>query len=111
MSTLRRENGIPAPQGGAPTPRVARPIQVPTDRIIVLGMGAWLLALAIILLVPSLHRADRAWWPWVCVTGLVLGALGYLYVRRGRGNAASAHQAGSESVPAENEPADSQSYY
>lgn len=53
-------------------------------------LAGWALALAVILAVPSLHQGDRDWWPWTCVAGLVLGALGYLYLRRGRGNAASA---------------------
>ena len=44
---------------------------------------------AVVLAVPSLHEGERDWWPWTCVTGLVLGASA-LYVRRGRGNAAGA---------------------
>ena len=34
------------------------------------------------------HADERSWWPWACVAGMTLGAVGYLYVRRGRGNAA-----------------------
>ena len=65
-------------------------LQVPTRRIIQVGLATWLVALVVTLLVPSLHSGDRSWWPWACVSGLVLGSLGYAYVARGRGNAADA---------------------
>jgi hypothetical protein len=39
--------------------------------------------------VPSMHSGDRSWWPWTCVTGIVLGAFAYWYVGRGRGGTAS----------------------
>ena len=35
-------------------------------------------------------EGDRGWWPWACVAGLVLGAMGWAYLRRGRGNARDA---------------------
>ncbi|MFZ1373226.1 DUF2530 domain-containing protein [Nostocoides sp.] len=89
MSTLRRDNGIPAP-------RAPEPIGFHMARIVLLGMGGWVVALVVTLLVPALHQGDRSWWPWACVAGLVLGAIGYLYVRRGRGNAADAHPAPAE---------------
>ena len=47
----------------------------------------WLVALVVTLVVPALHEGDRDWWPWTCVAGLVLGAMGWAYLRRGRGNA------------------------
>jgi hypothetical protein len=62
-------------------------LQVPTQRIIEIGLAIWALALLATLLVPTLHEGDRSWWPWACVAGLVLGTVGLLYVRRGRGNA------------------------
>ena len=46
--------------------------------------------LIVTLAVPALHEGDRHWWPWCCVAGIVLGLIGYSYVRRGRGNAADA---------------------
>ena len=46
--------------------------------------------LVVLLLVPSLREGERSWWIWVPVTGMLLGALGYVYLRRGRGNAAMA---------------------
>lgn len=54
------------------------------------GLIAWTIVLAVLLLVPSLRSDERSWWVWVPVAGLALGALGYGYLRRGRGNAAQA---------------------
>ena len=70
---------------------VLEAMQVPTQRIIAIGLVLWLVALAVTLLVPALHEGDRSWWPWACVAGFVLGSIGLAYVRRGRGNA---HDAG-----------------
>lgn len=61
---------------------------VDTLRVIEIGLAVWAVILVIIVAVPALHEGDRGWWPWVPVAGLVLGALGWLYMRRGRGNAA-----------------------
>lgn len=66
-------------------------LQVPTQRIIAIGLGLWAVALLVTLVVPALHTGSRDWWPWACVAGFVLGSIGFLYVRRGRGNA---HDAG-----------------
>lgn len=91
----RRVDGIPPdalPEGVSEREiEVLEAMQVPTQRIIAIGLVLWLVALATTLLVPSLHEDDRSWWPWACVAGLVLGAIGLVYVRRGRGNA---HDAG-----------------
>lgn len=70
---------------------VLEAMEVPTQRIIAIGLALWLVALVVTLIVPALHEGDRSWWPWACVAGFVLGAIGFLYVRRGRGNA---HDAG-----------------
>lgn len=63
------------------------PIHAPMLRIVEIGLLCWLVALAVTLVVPSLHQGARDWWPWTCVAGFVFGGLGWLYVRRGRGNA------------------------
>lgn len=73
-----------------PGTREVRPLAVDTVHVIVAGMALWLAALVVTLAVPALHTGDRDWWPWTCVTGLVLGALGLVYLRRGRGSAAIA---------------------
>jgi hypothetical protein len=77
----------------APEPAAAeelRPVAVPMTRIVAIGIGVWAVALVVTLVVPTLHEGPRSWWPWCCVAGLVLGLMGYAYVRRGRGNAAEA---------------------
>ena len=90
-----REDPVP-PSGPAPegaTPLVSQapqypPLPVRTATVIKAGTLAWALALIVTLGVPVLHADERSWWPWTCVAGMTLGAVGYLYVRRGRGNAA-----------------------
>jgi hypothetical protein len=79
----------PAPRSAA---RVTEPQPLPwrTTRVVLWGIALWALALAVTLLVPGLHTGERSWWPWSCVAGIVLGGLGYSYVRRGRGNATDA---------------------
>ncbi len=66
------------------------PLPVPMARIIEVGLAVWVVALVVVLVVPALHEGGRSWWPWCCVAGLGLGALGWVYLRRGRGNAAEA---------------------
>jgi hypothetical protein len=61
---------------------------VRTATVIKVGVAVWAVALALTLTVPGLHTGERDWWPWACVAGITLGVIGYLYVRRGRGNAA-----------------------
>lgn len=72
-----------------PEPQPLRPLAVDTIHVVQIGMGSWAVALVVCLLAPALHTGDRHWWPWACVTGLVLGLLGLVYLYRGRGNAAN----------------------
>jgi hypothetical protein len=74
------------PPRGIPIDRI-RPLRVPMLRVVEVGLACWLVALAVVLVVPALHEGERGWWPWACVAGLVLGAMGWGYLRRGRGNA------------------------
>jgi len=69
---------------------VPQPLRVDTGRVLLVGIALWLVALAVTLLVPSLHEGERSWWPWVCVAATVGGLLALTYVRRGRGNAETA---------------------
>ena len=81
------------PEPGHPVPPPARepqPLSVSTARVVLWGIGAWAVALVVTLAVPALHTGSRDWWPWCCAAGIVLGFLGFSYVRRGRGNAAEA---------------------
>lgn len=73
---------------GSPAP--VEPLRVPTQRIIAVGVGLWLVALVVTLAVPTLHIGDRSWWPWTCLTGALLGLFAMWFVRRGKGNAAGA---------------------
>ena len=78
-------------QSSTPGPRPApQPLRVDTGRVLLVGIALWLVALAVTLLVPSLHDGERSWWPWVCVAAAVGGLLALTYVRRGRGNAETA---------------------
>lgn len=65
-------------------------MHVPMLRVVEWGMLVWAVALVVTLVVPALRTGERDWWPWACVAGIGLGAIGWLYVRRGRGNAADA---------------------
>jgi hypothetical protein len=82
---------LPASPSDRPTPREQaqqiEPLHVPMLRIVEAGILVWLVALVVTLVVPALHEGDRDWWPWTCVAGMVLGGMGWVYVRRGRGNA------------------------
>ena len=80
------ERAAPAEKASASTGYP--PLPVSSKRVIKVGMVVWAVALIVTLVVPSLHEGERSWWPWACVAGLLLGLFGYLYVRRGRGNAA-----------------------
>ncbi|AKU17958.1 DUF2530 domain-containing protein [Luteipulveratus mongoliensis] len=68
------------------------PTALPFDtlRVVEIGIALWAIALVAALAIPALHEGDRDWWPWVPVAGMALGALGWVYLRRGRGNAAEA---------------------
>lgn len=66
------------------------PVKVDTAKVILAGIACWVVALVVLLIIPALHTEGRSWWPWVPVVGILLGALGYAYVRRGRGNASAA---------------------
>lgn len=66
------------------------PVKVDVLRVLEIGVALWAVALVLTIAVPALHGGDRGWWPWSCVAGIVGGAAGWVYVRRGRGNAAAA---------------------
>jgi hypothetical protein len=71
------------------SPEEPEPIAIDTIKVIAIGTALWGLALVVTLLVPALHEGDKHWWPWTCVAAFLGGAFGLLYVRRGRGNAAT----------------------
>ena len=57
--------------------------------MVLAGTLVWSVALVVTLAVPGLHRGGHDWWPWAALSGTLLGLLGLVYVRRGRGNAAA----------------------
>ena len=75
---------------GAVEAEPLQPLAVSSARVALWGAVAWLVALVLTLAVPALHEGDRHWWPWTCVAGVAIGALGLAYIRRGRGNASDA---------------------
>lgn len=87
MTGVRRRSDDP----GQPPAEVVPPrIVLPTRIVVWSGMVLWAVALVVLLLLPDLRSGARSWWLWVPVAGLCVGALGALYVRRGRGNAVQA---------------------
>lgn len=85
----------PEGQGGPDGAQTGDAVVVPQHgvRTIVLvrwGLLGWLIVLAVLLFLPEMRTGERSWWPWVPVAGLVLGALGHVYLARGKGNAAEA---------------------
>jgi hypothetical protein len=77
----------PTPDSSDITPP---PAPVRTIALVRWGTLAWAITLVVLALVPSWRSGERDWWLWVPVAGIVLGAIGYAYLRRGRGNAAMA---------------------
>ncbi|MEP7160635.1 MAG: DUF2530 domain-containing protein [Dermatophilaceae bacterium] len=80
MARLPRSQRLPDPE----------PLRWPLSHTLLPLLVVWAVALAVVLAVPDLHTGERSWWPWTCVAALLLGGLGYGYIRRGRGNAESA---------------------
>jgi hypothetical protein len=84
-----------------------RPVPPPleaNDQLVALVITAgWALALVILLALRTyISSADR-WWIWTCVTGMVLGLFGLVYVpylKRSRARAAQ-HRAEARADPAE----------
>ncbi|MGO4341285.1 DUF2530 domain-containing protein [Pedococcus sp. 2YAF34] len=85
-----RSSGEPSAESSAESSGELQPLAVSSATVTLWGLACWVVALVATLVVPSLHEGERHWWPWTCVAAIVIGSLGYTYVRRGRGNAASA---------------------
>ncbi|WP_202977009.1 DUF2530 domain-containing protein [Ornithinimicrobium flavum] len=81
--TTPAEESTPEPSGQIHPPEAP----VRTITLVRWGILAWAVVLVVVLLVPQLRSGERAWWVWVPVAGMALGAVGYGYLRRGRGNA------------------------
>lgn len=75
------------PKGEPPLPGVTP--AAPDDTLpysgqrppVAFGVLIWVVLLVLALIFRSDLEADgHAWWIWTCVTGIVLGGLGYSYV-------------------------------
>lgn len=61
-------------------------MEVDVARIVAIGTALWTVAFVILIAFKSsLDRAGHDRWPWVALSGALLGGLGYVYcVRRDR---------------------------
>jgi hypothetical protein len=56
------------------------PVQTDDRKAVLVGLGLWLVALVVVLIVfGPLAEAGQQWWVWTCVAGLALGVIGVLY--------------------------------
>jgi len=61
------------------------PLDVDGVGAVAVGTILWTVALVLCLVLRGpLTDAGRGWWTWVCLTGALLGAAGYTFVRRRR---------------------------
>lgn len=52
---------------------------------VAVGTGVWALLFVIGLFIrPDLAESGREWWIWSALAGIVIGLLGYVYLRRRR---------------------------
>lgn len=77
----------PAPVPESAEPGAARLEMEPmeTNDVLIVGIGTALFAVAFVILYPmhaSLERAGHGRWPWVALSGALLGLLGLVYCLR-----------------------------
>ena len=56
-----------------------------TNDVLIVGVGTALFAVAFLILLPmraSLERSGHGRWPWIALSGAVLGLLGLVYCLR-----------------------------
>lgn len=75
------------PDPAAGPARGERPALEPmeTNDVLIVGVGTALFAVAFLILLPlraSLERDGHGRWPWIALSGFVLGLMGLVYVRR-----------------------------
>ena len=61
------------------------PVKTDDRKPMLIGIGLWLVALVVLLVVlVPLVAAGNVWWLWACVAGIVIGLIGVLYAHRRR---------------------------
>ena len=69
------------PNGGI---RELKPMEVDLGRIVLLGTALYALVAVVLLPIQtSLTHDGHGRWPWIAVSGVALGLLGLVYVKRG----------------------------
>ncbi|GIH91787.1 DUF2530 domain-containing protein [Planobispora siamensis] len=63
-----------------PPRRDLQPLKTNDTATILAGMGLWVVALVVLLVLQP--GPDHRWWIWTCVSGLCGGLFGLWYVRR-----------------------------
>lgn len=66
----QRDHGVRVPEVG-----------LRTTTVLMVGVLAWAVVLAVLLLVPGLPGPGDGWWVWVPVAGMALGILAHLGLR------------------------------
>lgn len=72
------------PKPGA-EPQRATPEPMETNDVLIVGVGTALFAVAFVVLLVlhgTLQHSGRGQWPWIALSGFVLGLLGLTYCRR-----------------------------
>jgi hypothetical protein len=79
--------GVEAQSAAATPSDTGRPEVEPmeTNDVLIVGIGTALFTVAFLILLPmhaSLERSGHGRWPWIALSGAVLGLLGLLYCLR-----------------------------
>ena len=59
------------------------PVKSNTRAVALVGLGLWVVILAVLLLFPAIFPAGvKPWWPYTCVIAIILGIV--FYIKFGR---------------------------
>jgi Protein of unknown function (DUF2530) len=59
------------------------PLRTDDRATVLVGIGLWVVALVVTLVLHDRLAADgRGWWTWTALTGIGLGGVGLVYIRR-----------------------------
>ena len=60
------------------------PIKTNARAVALAGLVIWVVALAVLLIFPSVLPPEKTWWLGTCVVGFFLGLFFYIKLRRGQ---------------------------